>query len=521
MTAERIEISAEEAEAMLVRVKSSLTVEDYRIIKGLVDTHLLLNQVVNEKSYSIKRLLKMLFGQKTEKSGSGQKTTDSRKNGSKDRKSEGHGRNGAAAYSGAEKMAVGHQSLQHCEPCPACEDGRLYRQGRPGVVVRITGCAPLQGTVYELEKLRCNICDKIFTADLPPEAGQQKYDESATAMLAVLRYGSGLPLNRLARLQAAMGIPLAASTQWEVTEKTADKIYPVFNELIRLAAQGDIVHNDDTTMKILEVIAENNTTVPQPSRTGVFTTGILSIGDGRKIAIFFTGRRHAGENLTALLARRQTGLDPPIQMCDALSRNTSAEFQTLLANCLTHGRRNFVDVADNFPQECRYVLETLGQVYRYDAISVKEGMTPKQRMHFHQMNSGPLMEELYSWLERQLEEKMVEPNSSLGKAIKYMLNHWPELTLFLRIEKAPIDNNICERALKMAILHRKNSLFYKTEHGAYIGDLFMSLIHTCFLGKINPFEYLTTLQKHSADLFAQPHRWLPWNYKENFQPTDC
>lgn len=520
MTAERIEISAEEAEALLARVKSSLTEEDYRIIKGLVDTHLLLNQAVNEKSISIKRLLKMIFGQKTEKSGSGRTGTSRKKTGKK-KKPEGHGRNGAGDYSGAEKEEVSHQGLRHCDPCPTCEDGRLYRQQSPGVVVRITGCAPLQGTVYELEKLRCNICGKIFTADLPPEAGAQKYDESASAMLAVLRYGSGLPLNRLAGLQAALGIPLAASTQWEVTEKMADKIHPAFNELIRQAAQGDVVHNDDTTMKILEVMAENNNTLSTPSRTGVFTTGIVSIRDGRKIAIFFTGRKHAGENLAALLAGRQNGLDPPIQMCDALSRNTSEEFQTLLANCLTHGRRNFVDVADHFPDECRYVLETLGQVYHYEAISVQEAMMPKERLHFHQVNSGPLMEDLHGWLEKMLKEKKVEPNSSLGKAIRYMLNHWPELTLFLRVEKAPLDNNICERALKMAILHRKNSLFYKTEHGAYIGDLFMSLIHTCVLGKINPFDYLTTLQKHSADLFAQPRSWLPWNYKENLGPAAC
>ena len=73
----------------------------------------------------------------------------------------------------------------------------------------------------------------------------------------------------------------------------------------------------------------------------------------------------------------------------------------------------------------------------------------------------------------------------------------------------------------MAISHRKNSLFYKTEHGAYIGDLFMSLIHTCFLGKVNPFEYLIALQKNKVNLFANPQRWLPWNFQENFSPAVC
>jgi len=208
-------------------------------------------------------------------------------------------------------------------------------------------------------------------------------------------------------------------------------------------------------------------------------------------------------------------------MCDALSRNTSEEFETLLANCLTHGRRNFVDVAEHFPDECQYVLETLGEVYHHEAITVEQGMTPKQRLNYHQVNSGPLMKELHCWLEKQFEEKKVEPNSSLGKAIKYMLNHWPKLTLFLRVEKAPLDNNICEQALKRAILHRKNSLFYKTAHGAYVGDLFMSLIHTCFLNKVNPFEYLTSLHKNKADLFANPSRWLPWNFQKNTIFSAC
>ncbi|NOR24055.1 MAG: transposase, partial [Desulforhopalus sp.] len=182
---------------------------------------------------------------------------------------------------------------------------------------------------------------------------------------------------------------------------------------------------------------------------------------------------------------------------------------------------NFVEIAGDFPGECKYVIETLGKVYHNDAITSDETMTPVQRLHFHQANSGPLMEKLHLWLGKQFDDKKVEPNSSLGKAITYMLNHWDELTLFLRVEKAPLDNNICERAIKMAILHRKNSLFYKTEHGAYIGDLFMSLIHTCALSKINPFDYLTALQKNSSALFKNPQQWLPWNYQENYKPSAC
>jgi len=523
MRSKKIEISAEYAEELLDRVKnSSLAQGDYEIIKGLVDTHMLLNQAVVEKSISVKRLLQMIFGHKTEKTknirNGSKKKLDSPK---KQKKARGHGKNGANDYVGAETVQISHSALQHCDPCPACDDGKLYRQLLPGVIVRIKGAAPLQATVYEQEKLRCNICGKVFTADLPVEAGSQKYDETASTMLGLLRYGSGLPLNRIAKLQAGMGIPFAASTQWDVIEKMADRIHPAYSELVRQAAQGDVIHNDDTTMKIQELMKENQENNQKQTRTGIFTTGILSINNDRRIALFFTGRKHAGENMAQLLAHRQNCLDPPVQMCDALSRNSSEEFQTLLANCLAHGRRNFVDVAGDFPDECLYVLKTLGEVYHNDAITSEQGMTPEQRLHFHQAKSGPLMEKLHCWLGKQFDDKKVEPNSSLGKAVNYMLNHWKELTLFLRVAKAPLDNNVCERALKMAILHRKNSLFYKTEHGAYIGDLFMSLIHTCALSKINPFDYLTALQKNTSDVFKNPRQWLPWNYQANFASPAC
>jgi hypothetical protein len=248
-------------------------------------------------------------------------------------------------------------------------------------------------------------------------------------------------------------------------------------------------------------------------RSGIFTTGMLSITDQRKIALFFTGHKHAGENLTDLLKERHPDRGPPIQMCDALSRNTSKEFFTILANCMAHARRNFVDIVESFPDECRYVIEILGNVYKNDATAQDKKMTPRIRLMYHQSESRPLMEELHGWMRAQFEEKTVEPNSQLGKAFSYMLKHWEPLTLFLRVEGAPLDNNLCEQTLKRAILHRKNSLFYKTLHGAYIGDLFMSIIHTCRLSRINPFDYLVALQKHSHEVFANPQKWLPWNYK--------
>ena len=512
MKAKKIEITVTEAEALLARVnESSLAQDDYELIKGLVDTVIILNEAVSNKSTSIKKLLQMVFGHKTEKN----KNPPKKKKGNcNKKKKKGHGKNAAEDYTGAKRQQVLHDLLQHCGLCPDCDDGKLYRLSTPSLVVRIKGTSPFLGIIFELEQLRCNICGKVFTASLPPEAGTQKYDETASAMLALLRYGNGLPLNRIAQLQNGFGIPFAASTQWDVIEKFADRIHPVFTELIKQASQGDVIHNDDTTMKILELMIENQI-IPKPSRTGIFTTNILSIIDGRKIALFFTGRKHAGENLAQVLEHRKSSLDEPIQMCDALSRNFSEDFKTILANCLAHGRRNFVRIVNDFPEQCQYVIDTLGEVYHNDAIASEKNMTPEQRLNFHQTNSGGMMEELHCWLKKQFDDNIVEPNSNLGQAIKYMIKHWERLTLFLRTEKAPLDNNICEQAIKMAILHRKNSLFYKTEHGAYIGDLFMTLIHTCNLSKINPFDYLTELHKNTSAIFKNPKLWMPWNYKEN------
>jgi hypothetical protein len=218
--------------------------------------------------------------------------------------------------------------------------------------------------------------------------------------------------------------------------------------------------------------------------------------------------------LGRILEQRDGALGPPIQMCDALSRNPPQGFEVILAHCLAHGRRKFVEVAEAFPEECRQVLEALGEVYHQDERCRELKLTAPERLTHHQQHSKPVMQELHEWLREQLQGKRVEPASSLGQAIKYLLKHWSELTLFLRKAGCPLDNNLCEQALKRFILLRKNSMFFKTEHGAAVGDLFLSLIHTCRLGKVNPLDYLTELQRHSAEVFKEPAAWLPWNYRD-------
>jgi len=326
-------------------------------------------------------------------------------------------------------------------------------------------------------------------------------------------------MNRIEALQQGMGVPFPASTQWELMRDAACLMQAVYRELIRQAAQGEVLYNDDTTMRILDYLSEQNKRKargdPPPKRTGTFTSGIVSaLPGGQKIVLYFTGQQHAGENLARVLAERASDLDPPIQMCDGLSRNAPGEIETILSNCLTHARRQFVDVAVGFPTEVEHVIEELSLIYKNDAWAKDEGLSAEERLRFHQRESGQVMERLKAWLASLLDEKKVEGNSGLGKAIKYSKKRWGPLTLFLRKPGAPLDNTLTERMLKKAIIHRKNSMFYKTAKGAAVGDLYMALIATAKLAGAEPFDYLNALQRHERDVTADPAGWMPWNYTE-------
>jgi len=518
----QIDVSCEELEALLETVRSELGEVGYQKLQAAIRTLGYVTELLQNQEATLASLRRLLCHSSTEKTSkvlkqAGIETGDNKPQPTdatqtSKRATAGHGRNGAAAYRGARKVAVPHASLKAGDPCPDARcRGKVYPQRDPGVLVRIKGQAPIAATVYELEKLRCNLCGDVFTAAAPEGVGEKKYDETAASMIALLRYGSGVPWYRLQGLEKSLGIPLPVATQCEIVAETEVILQPALQELTRQAAQGEVVHNDDTSMRVLSLDRDADIS---PDRTGVFTSGVVWIFQERRIALFFTGCKHAGENLAEVMKQRPTDLPPPIQMCDALSRNVPKSFATLLANCLTHGRRNFVEVTSSFPEECRFVLETLGEVYGYDDQARTQGLSPEQRLHFHQEHSGPVMEKLKVWLGAQFAERKVEPNSGLGKAISYLLNHWEKLTLFLRVPGAPLDNNIAERALKKAILHRKNSLFYKNRNGAQMGDLFMSLIHTCELNHVNPFDYLTELQRHAGKLKQTPSEWMPWNYRE-------
>ncbi|MBI5594962.1 MAG: IS66 family transposase [Elusimicrobia bacterium] len=542
MKVEVADVPRQQIDEALAQAKAVLPAETFAILDKIVCAYSTLVEALEGKNTSIRRLRRMLFGPASEKirtvlagqeppQGGGQAPGGGGKAKPPGPPPPGHGRNGVDAYRGAQTERVAHHKLKPGDLCPECVKGKVYEQrNRPKILVRVTGRPPLAAMVYLLQRLRCNLCEKVFPARPPKGAGPRRYDASAASMIGLFKYGGGFPWSRLHKLQGSVGVPLPPSTQWEIVRDAARSLSPAYTELQRQAAQGEVLHNDDTAMKILAWMGKRREASmreraqetsegrqgegPSPNRTGIFTSGIVSRLGERQIALFFTGHRHAGENLKALLNHRDQSLSPPIQMCDALSRNLPENFKTLLANCLAHGRRQFVEQAQNFPRECDHILGVLAKIYKHDAIAKKREMTDAERLRFHQAKSGPLMDMLHAWMQAQLAEKKVEPNSGMGQALGYMLKHWEKLTLFLRKAGAPLDNNICERALKKAILHRKNSLFYKTDNGARVGDVFMSLIHTCDLNGVDPFDYLTQMQRHAKEVRMRPDLWMPWSYRQ-------
>ena len=438
----------------------------------------------------------------------------------------GYGRLGADAYTGAERVECRHEELSVGQICPVCGQGRLYEL-QPGVEMRIDGNALLSAIRYELEKLRCSACGEVFTAKLPEDAPREKYSARARAGLAVGRYYLGLPFYRLERYQAMLGMPVADATQWDQIERVGDCGYKVFAYLERLAAQGELIYQDDTPVRILSLMDENQESQAQAEamglsrpreRTGMYTTALVVKVGERTICLYYSGRSHAGENLAALLKKRQDGRERPLVMSDALSSNEADEANLIRCHCLAHGRRKFSDLEEVFPHECQVVMDALKQVFDHDEAAREAQLSPEARLAYHQAYSRPIMDGLKGWLKKQFDDRLVEPNSSLGKAISSMQGHWETLTRFLEVPGAPLDNNLVERTLKLFLRQRKNSLFFATEHSASIGSVLTSLIATCLHAGVNAVDYLVALQAHRREVVADPGAWLPWTYQATRSP---
>ena len=542
------EIDEADVQRLIERVQHGrLEHAEQQQIVALLQTLVWLQRTLASTRISVSKLKRILFGSKTEKRPRQPKDSDDGEEGggngpdagggsndppsgtppsalaaplgasSSDAnppKARGHGRRAAADYVGAETVFCPHPEHHPGERCERCQRGRLYRS-RALVRLRFRAQPLALATRYELEQLRCNGCGALSVAPMPLEAGRETYAVALKVNLALAHYHLGLPFKRIESYQALVGMPLPDATQWELVEQVADSAYPIYEHLKRLGANQPLVYQDDTGARLLSLIKENQADSP-PKRKGMYTT-VLRFEGAHSICLYFTGRRHAGENLDAILAHRDPSL-PPIQwMSDGLAANTPKQHQdrTLDLNCLVHGRRQFVDIDEYFPRECTRVIDAIAEVYQHEAHCKQHALTPTQRLAYHQAHSRSVMDDLKAWMQQQIADRRVEPNSRLGGAFDYLLKRWAALTRFLETPGAPLDNNVAEQALKMILRYRKNSLFYANEHGAYVGDVITSLIETGRLAGANPLDYLSALMENRSAVFAAPGAWLPWNYQDN------
>jgi len=551
---ERLEIDLEQLNALLDRIEQhKLTEADFPLIADLIRSMAWLSQSLEDKSITIHRFRK-IFGFKTERTSylPGVKPEDktpenpdpdnkddeiagnddiednpddNEKNDTNGNTSDEGGKSdgdkrtregrkfSAKDYKDAVITKFSHTTLKPGCRCPACQSGNL-RTVDPGVVLRILGHPWLQAYIYELERLRCNTCGKTFTAKLPEDiARASKYDNAAKAIVSLLKYRGGFPFFRQESLQTMLETPISDTVLWEMTRDVAMCLEPVFETLISEAAKGECLHNDDTTARILDLILENKKRKEEKERTGIYTSAILSKLPDLQIALFFTGRQHAGENLDDVLDNRPKGLSIPTQMCDASNNNGPERNETDEGNCHAHLRRKFFEIAEIWPTYVLPIITFLNTLFRNAREAKEQGLDEAQTFEKHKEKSSPVMDELKRYCKTLIDDKKTEPNSNLGKAINYMCNHWEGFTLFLRKPGVPIDNNADERLMKRAVLNRKNGLFFKTQFGAYVGDILLSVIETCQLNKINPYHYLITVQAYKDKIQEDPSIWLPWNYE--------
>ena len=415
------------------------------------------------------------------------------------------------------------EGLSKGDPCPECFTGKLYKY-TPATLLRIVGHEPLSSERHLCEQLRCSTCSAIFTASLPEHVKAdgrpgQKYGYSARALLAIMRFFAGLPFNRQQTVHNLLGGHIAASTVFDQCEHLANALHPVFKAIMRDAANGLIFYVDDTTNRILQQEPVIKTRAgKQRLRTGVYSSVCVAItATGQRLTLFQTNVGHAGEWMEEILQGRDPQLATPVIMSDALSANRVIGTDTEVALCSSHGRRNFAELSEQHPRQVLKILQLYKHAWINEDRCRENQLTDIERRDYHQQHSLPVMHQLRELCELQLaseqdEQPLVEPNSNLGKAMRYFIKHFTGLSAFCRIPGAPLDNNDSERALKLVIRGRKNSLFHQTAVGANIADVICSVLAICHEQGVDAQDYLVAVQRNQLQVKASPEKWLPWNY---------
>lgn len=525
------DIDSEELDGLIQRVHEAkehdlaLSAEDCHILLKALKTLAALQERLSDNDitlHKLRKLVGMVKSSETMDTLLGQKNKKNKNRGQKRPKP----KNTQPSTPPVKPKVTQHKldDLKKGDSCPECQKGKLYKY-EPATLLRITGQSPFVPEQHVMERLRCNACGQYFTAKLPNDVindgePSQKYGYSARSLMALHKFFAGAPYYRQESTQALMGIKLTASTIFDQVELVANSLQPIYNLLRVFAANAEHYYLDDTTNRILDKVPiekpQRNGTKTR-ERSGVYSSGLVAgLKEGRTVVLYQTNIGHAGEFIDEILHDRGRTLAPPILMSDALSSNhPSLDYVVEHSLCNSHGRRQFAEVLNQFPDEVEQVLQWYGEIWRHDDEARELGLNAGQRLAWHKKLSLPVMEQIRNWGQAELNRGNTEENSGLGKAINYFTKHYEGLTAFCRLEGAQLDNNRAEQALKLVARNRKNALFHKTQAGASIADVIMAMIATSAEAGINVLDYFNTIQRMESEVKANPQQFLPWNYQSN------
>ena len=441
-----------------------------------------------------------------------------------------HGRRGPAGFGRLLTAHHHHTSLHAGDACPDCRCGRVYKY-RPDEFTTISGQAPLVATRHVVDTLRCSLCSSVFKAPLPAaliDDGVEErplYARSAVAMVVYYRFFAGVPMHRQDRLQRALGVPVPDSSIWDMCERFADVARPVVRALHAAAADARVFYGDDTGATILDTrskVKKNRKTGEDERRTGCHTTGIIAVTDeDRAITLFATGIHHTGEVMDLVVGTRDPSRPPPVFMGDCIASNTVTTAVVIYAGCNAHAVRRFKALIERYPAEAGFALERYGAIFDHEAHCRKHEIVGEARRQHHDTHSRPLLRQIIEHGDDLLEQRKMEPSSDLAAAYAFVRNNERRLSAFARHPYAPLDNNRCERELKLAIQLRDTARFFRNAIGAGVADVTLTLGATALNAEVNLPEYFTALLRNADDVRRHPRRWLPWCHAERLREIDA
>ncbi len=531
---ETVELDRKALDALIARVQHAiehdlaLSVEDMQLLLHAILTLCTLQEKMEQNDITLTKLRKLLGIIKQSERRSDENLNRNKQTSATKRKKQPK-KNRQSSRS--KPTVVYHKivGFERGQPCAECNMGKLYKF-EPATLLRITGHARFEAEQHISERLRCNACQRVYTAHLPESVledgdADQMYGYSARSLMVIDKFFSGLPYYHQGNLTDIFGYAVSASTIFDQCALVANAVMPVFYELKKQAAHAYQFLLDDTHNRILEQqpeMRDKPNGKGQQLRSGVYSSGLIAqLEDGHDIVLFETSLGHAGEHLESILKHRPPGLPPPLVMSDALSSNFVTQARVKSACCNAHARRQFYDLESLYPDEIGWVLDTYARIWKADDEAKEQGWSPKKRLAYHQEHSLVAMQEIKTWAETKQAAPDFEAHSTLGKAINYFLRHYDKLILFCIEPRALIDNNRMEEKLKLIIRVRKTAHFFKTANGAGVSNVLTSIIATTYGADENVYDYLRTLQQYADQLKVNPSAWLPWRYRQTVEEINA